>query len=272
MKTLSKYAAFLLLALISISCEKEKSGVIDPSVITPLLVSASVSTMSINLDSLTQIDGVSGSIYRLHVVLNGTAAATGGPAIQKITYRLFAPGSTTSMQTGSLALQNAGDTVGFSGAVSFSVLRTDIGIYSAAIYATNSAGLSSGSALLTFTVTRNDSRPTLSGLAAPDTIVRPQHGRSVIVFSVAVADSDGYLDITNVKVRLIWPSISTDVPMYDNGDVPNFGDQRAADGIFSCKVQIDSSNSLGDKLFYFFAKDKAGAVSDSLIHRITIVQ
>jgi hypothetical protein len=54
--------------------------------------------------------------------------------------------------------------------------------------------------------------------------------------------------------------------------VHSSGDEVPGDGRFSRILSIDSTARLGDQVFLFRASDRSGALSDSLLHTITVLQ
>ncbi len=119
-------------------------------------------------------------------------------------------------------------------------------------------------------VTIPNSPPSLSNLTAPDTLSRNISQSSLL--SVEVTDPQGPGDIDIVFFNSFLPdgSASQGNPhrMYDNGES---GDAIPDDGIYSLKINIDSSVNLGDYRFEFMARDNSKAMSDTLIHIISIV-
>jgi len=115
-----------------------------------------------------------------------------------------------------------------------------------------------------------NSPPSLSNLTAPDTLSRNISQSSLL--SVQVNDPQGAGDIDIVFFNSFLPdgSASQGNPhrMYDNGES---GDVTPDDGIYSLGINIDSSVSLGDYRFEFMARDNSKAMSDTLIHIISIV-
>lgn len=112
--------------------------------------------------------------------------------------------------------------------------------------------------------------PSLSNLTAPDTLCRNISQTSFL--SVEVTDPQGPGDIDVVFFNSFRPdgsaSQSNPVLMNDNGEN---GDIIPDDGVYSLGISIDSSVRLGDWRFEFMARDNAKAMSDTLIHIITIV-
>ena len=113
--------------------------------------------------------------------------------------------------------------------------------------------------------------PTLSNLTAPDTLSRNTSLSSLL--SVKVNDPQGLGDIDIVYFNAFRPdgsaSQSNPVVMNDDGEM---GDLTPDDGIYSMGISIDASARLGNWRFEFMARDNAQAMSDTLIHIITIVE
>ncbi len=121
-------------------------------------------------------------------------------------------------------------------------------------------------------VMRNNSKPVISNLSAPDTLRIPVSGVRLFLIAVSASDSDGLGDIAEVYFK----SINSSNPnfrfsLFDDGAITTHGDTVAGDGRFSGVFRIDSSNTPGTKEFRFWARDNTGALSDSLIHFITVI-
>ncbi|MFO7891583.1 MAG: hypothetical protein R6V04_14740 [bacterium] len=119
-------------------------------------------------------------------------------------------------------------------------------------------------------ITIPNAPPSLSNLTAPDTLSRNTSQSSLL--SVEVCDPQGPGDINIVFFNSFRPdgtaSLSNPVLMNDNGDN---GDITPDDGVYSCGISINSSVLLGNWRFEFMARDNAQAMSDTLIHIMTIV-
>ncbi|MBI4548606.1 MAG: hypothetical protein HY707_11530 [Ignavibacteriae bacterium] len=166
---------------------------------------------------------------------------------------------------------STGDTVTFTSEVTFIIHRSEVGRVKFEFFTRSSSGLISNALQKTLLITRNNSRPEISNIVAPDTIIRPTSGFRLIKFSVMASDSDGYGDIEQVFFQRISPTVSSAILMFDSGDEQLHGDQVAGDGVFSRVVQIDSTALFGNQIFLFQAADRLGTISDSLTHTITII-
>lgn len=123
---------------------------------------------------------------------------------------------------------------------------------------------------LKFTSSKDNSAPVISELSAPDTVV-VQDPKSLIQLRLKAEDENGLVDIKSVNFVVIAPnsSSSTPIAMLDDGKEEN-GDETAGDGIFSRIIEVTPSNTKGDYTFEFVAEDRAGALSNKIIHIITI--
>jgi hypothetical protein len=284
MKRLTLFLLALLCAAIFWSCEKDKSGVIDPQLDTPRLLSASVNRTVFNLDSTdADITPLPGRQFKITCSVNALASSPYSPsAINKIAFKLLAPrsdasvlnGSLTNLTPGSLPAESTYWMKG-SGNISFTIDYYAAGTYYLNLTAYDAANAASNTLALPIIVTRKDIKPQLFNLDVPDTVQIPASGLNIYRFTVAVSDSDGYSDINKVYFYSIDP-LSTKPPyeMYDDGDQVNDGDLVAGDGIFSILVRLEPEpkNHPGTNLFLFRAQDLSGALSDSLTHLVTIVK
>ena len=88
--------------------------------------------------------------------------------------------------------------------------------------------------------------------------------------SVKVSDIDGLTDISRVYYSVTRPdgtSNGTQFEMKDNGISP---DAIENDGIYTAISGVYPNSPLGTYGFEFHAKDKSGAYSNSIIHKITL--
>ena len=272
------FAAAILAMAVS-SCEKESGTPVDVSLTSPFVSGSLVVRDTINLDDTTSAPYVvklpSGRFRITDTVFAQASSPLGFGDIRSVSYKLHAPGGTGYFAQGYLSFNGNHPTPAsgeYLSAISFDVERSDAGKYVVEIYAENSAGIVSNTSLLSLFLTRNNTRPNTSGLIAPDTLFRPTSGFELIRFAITANDSDGYGDLDQVFLKRISPSASSIIPMYDDGDEITNGDPVAGDGTFSRILRIDNTALLGQQIFLFQAMDRSGALSDTLLHTITIVQ
>jgi len=267
-----------ILAMVVSSCEKESGTAVDVSLTSPFISGSLVVINTINLDDTTSSHVVklpNGRIRVTDTLVAQVSSPLGFGDIRSVSYKLYAPGQTGYFAQGYLPFNGNHPTPTsgeFVTAISFDVDRSDAGKYVVEIYAQNLSGVVSNTSLLSLFLTRNNIKPNTSGLIAPDTLFRPMSGFELIRFAITASDSDGYGDIEQVFLKRISPSASSIIPMYDDGDEIGSGDPVAGDGTFSRILRIDNTALLGDQVFLFQARDRSGALSDTLLHTITIVQ
>ena len=269
-------APLLFIALFLFSCEKEKTDIIDVSLNSPFVSSLELRSSVVNLDTTTgsTVNHLPNGLY----AVSDTAVAwvsnpSGVQNIQRVSYYLYQPDQQSYFSTGSMQLVGSTDSVAtYRTGFSFTINRSDIGAYRIEVSAENKANLTSNSLVRSVVITRNNIRPRLFKLSAPDTLQRPVTGRRPVFFAVSASDSDGPTDITSVFFRSINSSNPNfEFKLYDDGNLAGTGDSVASDGRYSLVIPIDSTATLGTKEFRFWARDKSSALSDSIVHFITII-
>lgn len=266
----------ILLALINIDCRTEPEGVIDPDYGSPYILTMSLSDSKIDLDTSTtpSLNRNSNGTYTITDTIKALVIdPIDGNNIQSCSYRLTPPGFTYPTQTGTIQRTGvSGNSATFVGTVNFTINRSDIGSYSFAITAHGKSDFVSNSLLSALFISRRNARPQISNLLIPDTLHRPNTGAQIVRFAITARDSDGLADIAKVFFKSI-NSTSPDFeqPMFDDGNLSLDGDSVALDGRYSRLIPLDSTATLGRKEFRFWARDKSGALSDSLVSFITVV-
>lgn len=273
MRTISRSTILLTFSLLILAC-KDKEGTVDVPQNAPRLLSASVDPAWVHIDSnRTLVDSLGN--YRYRITISATAVvvdADGAEDIGGLSLLIRNPRLTSPLFSGLYgAGTRTGDTARFAASTSFIMERCDAGSFTVDFQAHDNAHLASNGMGIVFETLRNNLRPSLSNLVAPDTVVRPAAGSVTFLFTVMASDPDGLCDVADVSFYVIFPPPpSGAIPLFDDGD-PEKGDQTAGDGIFSRIVSINSQNTLGEKRIVFLAKDRAGALSDSLFHSFYVV-
>jgi hypothetical protein len=119
-----------------------------------------------------------------------------------------------------------------------------------------------------------NARPQLLSAVAPDTVRIGEF----LVLRATVNDSDGLSDIASVfyfsrRPDGVLANQGNPIQMYDDGGVNPFsGDAVAGDGIYSFRAQVPPTTLLGTFTYTFFARDRFGAQSDSLVRQTVIRQ
>lgn len=161
------------------------------------------------------------------------------------------------------------------------LLGSQVGRYSLRVQATDGAGNASRAAVQTFIVTsdRVNLPPFIVSVTAPDTISRTQTNRLIV--RAVVDDPNGLADIERVFFNSFLPpdgrpSSGNPFVMCDTGPVATppecAADAAAGDGEYTFMVPITASIATGQYRFEFQAQDKAGLLSEKVIHRFVVVE
>jgi len=261
------------MSIFFLSCENEKSGTTDVRFESPFLLDVALSHSSLNLDSDTtgSVTALGNNRYSISIGISGHALPNASAGPWSGTVSIFKPGSSSSSSRHTITLQGS-DTLTFSESLRFTITRSDWGNFRIECSIHSGSGRTGEGFNTTLFVTRQNSKPIIRSITAPDTIIRPTSGYQLLFFATAVTDSDGYSDIQNVSLKRISPTETDDIYLFDDGLTSLDGDKVAGDGTFSRILSIDSNARLGDQVFLFRATDKSGAISDSTTRTITIIQ
>jgi hypothetical protein len=282
---------FTVFALCSLSCEKDRSGVVDIWGTPPYVRSATLNTYYVHIDTTSSgaVTHLANGTYKVTIAL---IAHVGDPKgindIKQVSYKIYTPVKHEVARSGNLSIVQDNtntDEAMYSTNASFTMERSSTGIYIVEMYAQGMGNVTSNSIQLSFLVEKNSGAPRLFDLSMPDTVVRPPSGYfNKVYFRVTAADPDGLADIQKVYFRSLNSTLPNEqYSLSDDGDVnpPNerilsqtgaSGDSVAGDGRYARIIPIFSGADLGTKLFRFYAIDKSGFLGDSLDHTITIVQ
>ena len=262
-------------AFLSVSCLKEKEGLVDFSQNIPRLLTASIQPSVVNLDFDT-VNVVRLSNGDFQITITASVSAIDPDGIQDIpalSFTVFKPGSVDPAVRGTFAQSSSsGDTAIYSSNLTFIMKRTEAGLYPIEFSVRDNAGLVGNVQRVSMNITRNNSPPQISNLFAPDTLRIPSSGFRLFMFAVSASDSDGLGDITEVFFRSVNSSNpNSNIPLYDDGNLTLYGDTLAGDGRYSRILLIDSTVTAGIREFRFWARDNAGALSDSISHFTTVI-
>jgi hypothetical protein len=264
----------IVLSLLLISCQYEKTSIIDPVIRAPFLSTVFFDQNIIDLDNDTtnSVENLGNNKYKIKINFRGTGSTDLMNQPISGTIQIFKPSSPSPFSTQSFHVEYYGtDSVTFSSSATITINRGNAGAFRIA-FSLKFGNLSYSNTLEKLLyITRNNSKPQLLRYTAPDTLIRPTTGIELLFFNITVNDSDGYSDLDNVYIKRIYPTETNPIYLFDDGDNNRNGDNLALDGIFSRILSIDSTARLGDQIFLFRAVDKSGAVSDSLVHTITIL-
>ncbi len=114
--------------------------------------------------------------------------------------------------------------------------------------------------------------PVIQWVELPDSVPLPAN-QELITVRARVVDSQSAADILRVyfKVQLIGSNTSSEVEMYDDGDVEGNGDLVAGDGVFSRIIVLNNTNTPGDYRFRFFALDRVQQSADVVVDTMTVL-
>lgn len=277
---MKNFIAVILSAAMFASCELEQSVTLDRIPSPPVLDSASIFPVFIN---------IGGSVASLSIDTAITMRASldrPNPMTTSVIYNIFAPNgdlfaSGSVADNGIAPDQSTGD--GHYAIRRTITLPTDmIGVFTVQLSAHNASQEFSNAIILPLTVFNlNNAPPRLYDLAAPDTVIVPSDPDvNFVKVSVTAADSQGLNDIVSVSLQSLRPdsSVAGIFPLYDDGGTtvrPTFnissGDSIANDGRYTLVIPIFSStqkNTYRD--FIFTAKDRSNALSTAVIQRVYI--
>ena len=60
--------------------------------------------------------------------------------------------------------------------------------------------------------------------------------------------------------------------MFDDGDIIENGDEMAGDGIYTLKLQVESTNNPDSYTFYIYTIDKVDNLSDARLDYLQIIR
>jgi hypothetical protein len=259
----------MLLPLLG-GCEDQHLGPLDPDGSPPFIRAFLIAPDSVSLNTLTPSNGQYGiTLLCLAQVSDPDGPSTLGPVIADV----VPPGGGDPLLSVALATDSTGGNVRFfSGQIRFSVTKTEIGAYRVVLRATDQQRLSGNTVDRRLMVWRTNAPPVISNLVAPDTVVLPPGDTVHIPMSITVSDSNGVADVREVFFRSLDSSDPTKkYLLQDNGDLKNYGDQTAGDGIYSIIVQLTDSPTVRKTYrFAFQALDSFADTSATLFHSITV--
>jgi len=220
-------------------------------------------------DTLTE-DSLRNTFFSIHV-----EDPQGREDIDSVFFQIYPllnpnPSFQSSLQDDGLG----GDVIAYDGVYSFlkdlsDTLRT-IGEHLIRFQVIDHEGLVSRAVVLSFYIKRSNMPPVLSQLFMPDTVSRS--GGVSFLISVRTDDPQGLVDVKKVYFNMTKPDGTSSeynpIRLYDDGSQ---GDLVGGDGLFSLSVTISAQTDIGIYRFDFFAEDHSGAISNSLIHHLTIV-
>lgn len=242
------FSTVLILGIITCSCEREKGNLIDPDFRTPLVSSVILAVDRLNLDDTIPSPYVTRLGIDQYLISDTLTAEVQDPRgtanIQAVRFHIYPPGSTQAMASGMLTHRydsGSPPTIAiFNGVLSFTISRTEIGIYRIESIAADQANAESNHAELSLFIGRANSAPQL-GIPTIRKFTPAGSDSTRITLAISAMDSDGYADVASVTVQAHNAPDSSLHMLYDNGSITN-GDQALGDGIFSTIIWIPSAS------------------------------
>lgn len=200
--------------------------------------------------------------------------------IKNVYFYLYEPNSTDSIKISMADDGNtevSGDVTAGDGIYSkrYFFRPTDKGgVYKLVFEAEDNSGQKSNKETRNIFVTDNNEPPQISNLIMPDSIKLDE----LFEFSIEAYDPNGLVDINRVYYELYRPDGSlvensqgiSKFPLSDNGDTNETGDLTAGDAIFTMRLMIPNGQQVGEWRFEFTAEDNFGALSNTIIHTLTV--
>ncbi len=257
------------------ACNQNDSTVIESIGTSPSILSATINPNSINTDTVNVgTERKPDDVLPLRFNAYARISAPTGGDLSAVRAALFRENS--SIPVVSLELADAGtgaDTTKgdgvFSGLITFSLQRSEIGALRVELTANSTSGYQSNTFILPLLIVRGNHAPTLSSLQSPDTLKLSSQTQSILL-TVRAADQDGLADIRQVVFNSFLPdgraSSGNPFRMYDDG---TNGDVTLGDGVYSLRVAAPTN--VGQYRFEFQASDRSNAVSAALVHTISVI-
>ena len=272
---------FILLHLQA--CSDNQFPAIDSRGSVPFVRDARLTPDSINLDTFTPVNGT----YTVSLSARiGVTDADGLQDIAEVGADVVRPGTGSVILHASLHDDgNAPDIAPgdglYSGTIQISLQRPQAGEHQVRIVARDSKGFESNTLSPSLFLLRNNSTPRLdpASLQAPDTVDLPVGGAVLVTMSISATDSDGLGDVRQVYfTNLASSNPALAFILQDDGSANppiqfslRSGDILPGDGIFTITIPlVDGQAARRTNRFSFKARDSFGAISDSLVHLLTV--
>lgn len=263
-----------------LGCEKPITPTTDSSISPPLLLWATSSISAVNTDTVNVgPTRTADDLIPISLTVAAKVDCARNPTPQSVEFRIISPLDFGLLASGALADdglagdQSKGDGT-YTTKASFKIRRVETGVLRIEVQAFGANGYQSNTIMLPLTVFRGNHAPTISLLAAADT-VRLLNESQLLALRLKVEDEDGLADISKVVFNSYRPdggaSSGNPFLMYDDGSATH-GDEKSGDGIYSLIVTLPPTTQPGTYRFEFMAYDRSNAMSPPLVHRIAVIQ
>jgi hypothetical protein len=254
-------------------CESTNQGIVDQSGDPPYVRATTVDPDTVNLRSIPPVAG----LYPVSVEVRAAVEYPDGSSGEITVFaELLPPSMSTPWQRIQLSDDGAGpdQTAGdgeFSGRLAFELAQSEAGPFRVRVRALDRTGFESNAREQTLLVVRENEVPLLTNLVAPDTVLLPPTGSTLVRMTADADDPDGSDDIQEVYFQ----SLDSSDPLrkfflLDDGDSNGSGDAVAGDGTYSIIVQLPSTTTRKTYRFAFQAADTFGDTSATLLHNLTV--
>ena len=273
----------LLYLTLLFGCEDKEIAVDDPQGRPPFVQSVNLAPDSTNIDGQIPLDGM----YTVATVV--TAKVTdpeGADNLASVVAGVVRPNSSPSilridLHDDGVAPDPTANDGNYSASIQYRVTRPQAGRYRIQVSATDKDQLKSNVADQSFFVARNNAKPGLFALIAPDTLTIAVGGSLLVHITISASDSDGIADLREVFFRSLTSSnpdfkfLLKDDGGTDPISPPLFqpsGDSVAGDGRYSVLIPlIDGPNVRRTNIFAFQAFDSFGDSSGvPLLHQLVV--
>lgn len=249
-----------IFALLILSCDDNPLDAVDIEGAAPFLNSITILPTGFDLDTKNPTGGMYQLVASMTVQVGDPDGASD---VAAVTYALFGPSGGTAITSGELGktLPPAESlAVSCNGQVTFTVARSQTGIYRLEMQARDRAGHLSSTLLQELPVYAGKSAPALS---QPGARALAQSGvdSTLYALTVSATDSNGLADIAAVTVRTIGVRNPEALQMFDDG-LKSHADAVAGDGVYSIPAWVVPTGSILEVAFEFSATDRAGHASN----------
>ncbi len=267
------FSSVILIPAISLllynGCDSDVKDIVDPSFVTPYILSLEVTPDTINTDTVGSSSQPSPT-GELELTWNvGIQVHRRGIEPFRIVYSLTSQRLGSIIVQGTIDAQDNGDLETFWTNFSFSGAfnRSDIGKYLIEVGIQNGDGFVGNSRTAIVELIRTNRPPVILSVTAPDTIQLPEPvgnepQSTTFAVDVIVDDPDGNDDVTSVYFYSYNPAGERGPATFQLRNLGN--------GLFSDTLSVNSNNTRGTYRFEFRAVDRSSAVSDTVNHFITL--
>jgi hypothetical protein len=269
------------IALAGLSCSPEPVGPLDALAPPPVLISVSPSGVIVNTDTMN-VGGtrLPTDVLQIPVTLSALVQTPAGTAPVANVSAWIADdrgdvidGPFEFNDRGVWPDQTAGDGR-FSGEAHFSIIRVEVGTWSARVGATGVNGTRSTTAVVPVSIVRNNRPPVISNLTAAASI-SASDPQPLMLLTVKAVDPDGASDIVRVSFDSFrptgQPASGNPFVMFDDGNTGGIsGDAVARDSVYSLRVQFGGAPT-GIYRFEFRAIDRSSDSSNVIIHHVEVL-